>query len=132
LNSRPTRSECPINCAVEFLGDKWSLLIVREMIFKGQRTYGQLLEMDEGISTGTLAARVCKLEEDGVIVRRTRTDDKRSVSYSLTQKGKNLEPVLVEMVLWAADNEMPDLPKSAVDRLRKSRVFEPRYRNEQV
>jgi len=102
------------------------------MIFKGQRTYGQLLEMDEGISTGTLAARVCKLEKDGVIVRRTRTDDKRSVSYSLTQKGKNLEPVLVEMVLWAADNEMPDLPKSAVDRLRKSRVFEPRYRNEQV
>ena len=121
---RKARSECPLNCVVEFFGDKWSFLIVRDLLFYGRRTFSQLLGMDEGISTGTLASRIAKLEDDGLLDRHSSTEDKRSKSYTLTQKGKSLEPVLVEMVLWAADNEMPDLPKQAVEHLRQTRSFD--------
>lgn len=118
------RSSCPLNCAVEFFGDKWSLLIVREIFFKGKRTFSQLLGMEEGISTGTLTDRITTLQDKGIIDRKSHAGDKRSVDYSMTTKGKALEPVLVEMILWAADNEMQDLPKEAIDGLRQTRVFD--------
>jgi DNA-binding HxlR family transcriptional regulator len=94
------------------------------MFFKGRRTFGQLLGMEEGISTGTLTDRISMLDGKGVISRRPCKDDKRSVEYSLTSKGKRLEPVLVEMVLWVAENEMPDLPSDSVDSLRQTRIFD--------
>jgi len=122
---RKLRSYCPLNCAVEFFGDKWSLLIVREILFKGKRTFGQLLGMAEGISTGTLAGRISMLQDEGIISRKARTDDRRSVDYGLTAKGRDLEPVMVEMVLWAADYELPNLPRDAVEKLRQTRKFSP-------
>ncbi len=124
---RITRSGCPVNCIVEFFGDKWSLLIVRELMGKHVRTFSQLMSMKERISTGTLATRICKLQELGIIDRQSSPDDKRSADYSLTQKGKDLEPMMVEMVLWAADHEMPELPKNVIDNLRQTRMFDPRY-----
>ena len=122
---RITRSGCPVNCIVEFFGDKWSLLIVRELMGKHVRTFSQLMTMNERISTGTLSTRICKLQELGIIDRQSSLDDKRSADYSLTQKGKDLEPMMVEMVLWAADHEMPELPKNVVDNLRQTRMFDP-------
>lgn len=119
------RSGCPLNCALEFFGDKWSLLIVRELLFKGKRTFSQLLGMSEGISTGTLTGRVAMLRDDGIINRTSREDDRRSVDYGLTPKGKGLEPVIAEMILWAAENEMPGLPKDAVARLKRTRKLIP-------
>ena len=121
---RKPRSLCPLNCAVEFFGDKWSLLIVREIFFKGHRTFSQLLGMEEGISTGTLTDRITMLQDKGIIRRKSRKDDRRSVEYSLTSKGRALEPVLVEMVIWVANNEIPDIPSDAIANLRKTRVFD--------
>ncbi|MGR3343463.1 MAG: winged helix-turn-helix transcriptional regulator [Paracoccaceae bacterium] len=121
---RKLRSNCPLNCAVEFFGDKWSLLIVREIFFKGRRTFGQLLGMDEGISTGTLTDRITMLQKKGIISRKSRKDDRRSVDYNLTLKGKDLEPVLVEMVLWVASHEMTDIPEDLVKNLRPRHIFD--------
>lgn len=117
------RSKCPANCALELFGDKWSLLIVRDLIFYPVRSFGQLLKMEEGISTGTLSTRMATLLKRGIVCRKDRLDDKRAVEYRLSDKGRKLEPVLVEMILWVADNEMPDLPQDAVETLRQQRTL---------
>lgn len=99
------RSSCPLNASVEMLGDRWSLLIVRDMMIRGARTYKDFLEAEEGIATNILADRLRKLESDGIIVAGKDPADGRRVIYLLTAKGISLAPVLTEMVLWAADHE---------------------------
>jgi DNA-binding HxlR family transcriptional regulator len=108
---------------LEFFGDKWSLLIVRELLFYRIRSFGDLLRMPEGISTGTLTTRISILLDRGILCRRESSEDKRAVEYRLTEKGMRLEPMLVEMVLWAADNEMPDLPEKAVEYVREQKTL---------
>ncbi len=115
------RSQCPMNCALEFFGDKWSLLIVRDLLFFHVRSFGQLLKMDEGISTGTLSSRISMLLQRGIISRNDCLDDKRAIEYRLSDKGRELEPVLVEMILWVAEHEMTDLPPKAVANLKQAR-----------
>jgi DNA-binding HxlR family transcriptional regulator len=99
------RSGCPLNASVETLGDRWSLLIIRDMMLRGFRTYKEFLESHERIATNILADRLRKLEEDGVIATERDPSDGRKRIYSLTAKGIDLAPVLAEMVLWAAAHE---------------------------
>ena len=99
------RSECPLNASVEMLGDRWSLLIVRDMMLRGFRTYKEFMECYEGIATNILADRLRKLVANGIIVAETDPADGRRLIYSLTAKGIDLAPVLTEMVLWAAAHE---------------------------
>lgn len=99
------RSSCPLNASVEMLGDRWSLLIVRDMMIRGARTYKALLEGDEGIATNILADRLQKLEANGIIVTQPDPADGRRVIYRLTAKGIDLAAVLTEMVLWADAHE---------------------------
>jgi DNA-binding HxlR family transcriptional regulator len=99
------RSECPLNASVEMLGDRWSLLIVRDMMLRGFRSYKQFMECYEGIATNILADRLRKLVAYGIIRTQTDPADGRKVVYELTQKGIDLAPVLTEMVLWAAAHE---------------------------
>ena len=99
------RSGCPLNASVEMLGDRWSLLIVRDMILQGARTYKAFLECYEGIATNILADRLRKLAAYGIITTEPDPSDRRKVIYSLTKKGIDLAPVLTEMVLWAAAHE---------------------------
>ena len=99
------RSGCPLNASVEMLGDRWSLLIIRDMMLQGSRTYKEFLECYEGIATNILADRLRKLQAYGIIVARPDPKDARKVIYSLTSKGIDLAPVLTEMVLWAAAHE---------------------------
>jgi DNA-binding HxlR family transcriptional regulator len=99
------RSECPLNASVEMLGDRWSLLIVRDMMLRGFRSYKQFMECYEGIATNILADRLRKLVAYGIIKTQTDPADGRKVVYQLTQKGIDLAPVLTEMVLWAAAHE---------------------------
>ncbi|MFZ0299639.1 MAG: helix-turn-helix domain-containing protein [Candidatus Sulfotelmatobacter sp.] len=102
----PTRrSRCPLNASVEMLGDRWSLLIIREMLLRGARTYKTFLECYEGIATNILADRLRKLTADGIITTKPDPSDGRKVVYLLTRKGIDLAPVLTEMVLWAAAHE---------------------------
>jgi len=99
------RSGCPLNASVEMLGDRWSLLIVRDMMLQGARTYKAFLECYEGIATNILADRLRKLAAYGIITTEPDPSDRRKVIYSLTKKGIDLAPVLTEMVLWAAAHE---------------------------
>lgn len=88
------------------LGDRWSLLILRDMMLRGFRTYKQFLEDSyEGIATNILADRLRKLEAYGIIAAKPDQSDGRKLIYSLTEKGIDLAPVLTEMVLWAARHE---------------------------
>jgi DNA-binding HxlR family transcriptional regulator len=87
------------------LGDRWSLLIIRDMLLRGFRTYKQFLESDEGIATNILADRLHRLEAHGILTIKRDPSDGRKVLYTLTPKGIDLAPVLAEMVLWAASHE---------------------------
>jgi DNA-binding HxlR family transcriptional regulator len=99
------RSECPLNASVEMLGDRWSLLIIRDMMLRGFRSYKQFMECYEGIATNILADRLRKLVSYGILATEPDPSDGRKVTYSLTRKGIDLAPVLTEMVLWAAAHE---------------------------
>ncbi len=99
------RSECPLNASVEMLGDRWSLLIIRDMMLRGFRSYSQFLECSEGIATNILADRLRKLAAYGIITTQPDPSDGRKSIYLLTAKGIDLAPVLTEMVLWAAAHE---------------------------
>ena len=94
------RSLCPINLALELIGDKWSLLIVRDLAFANKRHYRELLQSEEGISSNILAERLARLVEAGVL---TKTDDpshKQKAIYSLTPMGIDLLPVLASIGIW--------------------------------
>lgn len=95
------RSNCPVNFGLENFGDKWSLLIIRDMVFWGKRTYGEFLRSDEGIATNILAVRLASLEKEGIISKSPHPADKRKDIYSLTEKGLDLIPLLVEIVAWS-------------------------------
>lgn len=87
------------------LGDRWSLLIIRDMMLRGFRSYREFLECYEGIATNILADRLRKLVAHGIITAEPDASDGRKTIYSLTAKGIDLAPVLTEMVLWAAAHE---------------------------
>ena len=95
------RSNCPVNFGLETFGDKWSLLIVRDIVFWGKKTYGDFLNSDEGIATNILASRLAQLEDNGIIRREKSPTDKRKDMYSLTANGMELIPLLVEIVAWS-------------------------------
>jgi DNA-binding HxlR family transcriptional regulator len=99
------RSECPLNASVEMLGDRWSLLIIRDMMLRGFRSYKEFMECYEGIATNILADRLRKLIANGMITAEPDPTDGRKLIYFLTTKGIDLAPVLTEMVLWASRHE---------------------------
>lgn len=104
------RSGCPLNASVEILGDRWSLLIIRDMMLRGAKTFKDFLGGYEKIATNVLADRLKRLEGFGVIRGAKDARDGRKVNYVLTQKGIDLAPVLTEMVLWAAAHEETENP----------------------
>ena len=99
------RSECPLNASVEMLGDRWSLLIIRDMMLRGFCSYKEFLQCYEGIATNILGDRLHKLVSYGILTSEPDPLDGRKLIYSLTAKGIDLAPVLTEMVLWAAAHE---------------------------
>ena len=101
-NRKKYRSNCPINFAQETFGDKWSLLIIRDLMFAGKKYYGEFLSSDEKISTNILADRLEKLEGDGLITKATDKENNSKKIYALTQKGVDLLPMLLEMIAWSA------------------------------
>jgi DNA-binding HxlR family transcriptional regulator len=95
------RSHCPVNYGLEAIGDRWALLILRDMIFRGKRTYGEFLKSEEGFATNILASRLEHLLEAGILRRDKDETDGRKDIYSLTEKGLDLIPLIFEMVLWS-------------------------------
>ena len=95
------RSDCPISCSLDIWGDKWSLLIIRDLMFAKECTYGDFLKSPEGIATNILASRLLVLEENKIIEKLNHPDSKAKVLYKLTKKGVDLLPILIEIHLWA-------------------------------
>lgn len=98
------RSDCPISSALDVLGDKWSLLIIRDLLTHGPRTYTQLLESPEHISTNILAARLHLLACIGLIERTNPEAAARNNAFRLTQSGAALRPVLEALGKWASSH----------------------------
>jgi len=118
------RSDCPINYVIELLGDKWSLLIIRDIIFEGKSSYNEFLASREKIATNMLASRLVSLEENGFIKKVPKSTSKARHTYMLTPMAIDLIPLFVEMILWSAkytplavpQNRRADLQKAQADR----------------
>lgn len=96
------RSDCPISFSLDVLGDKWALLIVRDMVFAGKSTYGEFLQSEEKMATNILANRLATLESQGVVTKEVAADKKSKFTYRLTEKGLDLLPLVMEITLWGA------------------------------
>jgi DNA-binding HxlR family transcriptional regulator len=103
------RSNCPINLALEVFGDKWSLMIVRDIMLANKKNFRQLLVSDEKIASNILSTRLAMLEEAGVLAKERDPLNKLKFIYSLTKKGLDLFPILVELSRWAVKHEPVDL-----------------------
>lgn len=117
------RSECPISCSLDILGDKWSLLIIRDLMFHHKNTYGEFLKSEEHIATNILASRLLALEENGILLKSEHPDSKSKYLYRLTKKGMDLMPIIVEMYLWADQFlEVPSDMKAFFNDAKKDKV----------
>lgn len=115
------RSGCPISLALELFGDPWTLLIVRDVMFKARRTFREFQDAGEGMASNILADRLGRLEQAGILSSEPDPTDARRVLYGLTPKGADLAPVLVELVLWSARHGETDAPPAVVRAMRTQR-----------
>jgi DNA-binding HxlR family transcriptional regulator len=109
-NKEALRSHCAVNYGVELFGDRWSLLIIRDIVFAGKKTYGAFLKSEEGIATNVLASRLAFLEAQGILSKAPSLEDGRKDVYTLTEKGLDLIPIMLSIVVWSAQHD----PKSYV------------------
>lgn len=117
------RSDCPINFSLEILGDTWSLLILRDIIYFGKRTFNEFLASDEHIAPNILAARLRQLQGDGLLVKNPHPQDKRKEVYELTEDGLDLIPVLLELATWGAKHvSQKSLPHEWLNAVRSRRA----------
>lgn len=114
------RSNCSIAYSLDYLGDKWVLLILRDLIFTNKSSYGDFLNSDEKIATNILADRLKLLEANGFIRSTVSPEKKNKFIYSLTEKGIDLIPVIVELMIWGAKYDSSDV-KDVVKKLKEDK-----------
>ena len=112
MRRRQRKSDCPVHFALEVFGDAWTLLIIRDLMFKGRTSYTDFLRAEEGIATNVLADRLVRLEEDGIIERASASGRGSANRYRLTARGIDLLPIMLEIIGWSATYD----PKTAADR----------------
>jgi DNA-binding HxlR family transcriptional regulator len=115
------RSGCPVSASLEVLGDRWSLLIVRDLMVRGYRTFRDFQTSGEGIATNILASRLRSLESAGVVCREADEEDGRRGFYRLTEKGIDLAPTMLELLLWGARHEKTLMPPQLVEMMTSRR-----------
>ena len=121
------RSTCIIASALDLIGDKWSLLIIRDMLMHQKKTYKEMIASEEGIATNLLSARLKLLESLEVITKRKLPKNKKENIYLLTEKGISMAPIIMELVLWSDKYVRPYNPEMnayETDNLDKSRFIE--------
>lgn len=101
-SSADCRSHCPINFVLETFGDKWTLLIVRDLMFKGKSSFGEFLESQEKIATNILSDRLKRLEAHGIIDKSVDASNRSKLNYCLTEKGRDLLPIMLEITAWSS------------------------------
>jgi DNA-binding HxlR family transcriptional regulator len=108
------RCDCPFTSALDIVGDKWILVIIKQMLIEGKETFKDFTEADEAIATNILSAKLKFLEEVGLIIKTQRPDNKKTNLYLLTEKGLALSPVLVELATWS-DRHLRDIHPTIVN-----------------
>ena len=113
---------CPIRNVLSGLGDKWSLLILRDLMFSGKQSYSELQNSDEKVATNILSSRLEQLEKDGLISKRPDLQDRRKKIYALTEAGQDMLPIMLEMMVWS-DKYDPEtnVPKPFIERIKLDR-----------
>ena len=96
------RSDCPISCSLDIFGDKWSLLIIRDIMLREKMSYSEFLNSEEKIATNILVSRLQALEAEKILVKEVSPANKSKYVYSLTQKGADLLPIVIEIMDWGA------------------------------
>ncbi|MHA4738199.1 winged helix-turn-helix transcriptional regulator [Dyadobacter sp. MSC1_007] len=96
------RSDCPISCSLDVFGDKWSLLIIRDIMLRGKVSYSEFLASEEKIASNILVNRLTVLEAEKILVKEVSPANKSKFLYSLTQKGADLLPIVIEIMDWGA------------------------------
>lgn len=109
------RSTCPISTALELIGDRWTLLVIRDLMFAGKRHFREFLQSEESIASNVLADRLNALVENRLITRQGDPTHAQKAIYSLTEKGLELLPVLVAMSAWAQKHDPKTRRPEAVD-----------------
>lgn len=99
------RSGCPVSVSLEVFGDRWSLLIVRDLMVRGYRTFKEFQNSGEGIATNILADRLERLQRAAIVSAEVDPEDARRVNYRLTEKGIDLAPVMLELLIWGSRHE---------------------------
>jgi DNA-binding HxlR family transcriptional regulator len=102
-------------------GDRWSLLVIRDLMVRGFRTFKEFEESGEGIATNILADRLQKLEAAGIITAEAEETDGRKVNYRLTEKGIDLAPVLLDLLIWGARHEETGAPCALITKMENNR-----------
>ena len=115
------RSGCPVNISLEVFGDRWSLLIVRDLMVRGFRTFQDFVDSGEGLATNILADRLKKLQRSGIVNGERDEDDRRRINYRLTEKGIDLAPVMLELLIWGAQHEQTGAPPALIAEMAKNR-----------
>jgi DNA-binding HxlR family transcriptional regulator len=115
------RSGCPVSVSLDLFGDRWSLIVVRDLMVRGYRTFREFQHAGEGVATNILSDRLHKLEAAGILTAEPAEDDGRSTHYRLTSKGIALAPVLLELLIWAAHHEDTAAPCSFIAHLEQNR-----------
>jgi DNA-binding HxlR family transcriptional regulator len=115
------RSGCPVNVSLEMLGDRWSLLVIRDLMVRGHRTFKEFQQAGEGIATNILADRLQKLVAVDIISTEQSPEDRRSIHYRLTEKGIDLAPVLLDLLIWGARHEKTAAPRAVINHLEANR-----------
>jgi DNA-binding HxlR family transcriptional regulator len=110
MASHEPRSYCPINLSLEIFGDAWTLLVLRDMMFAGKRHFRELLQSDERISSNILADRLARLVEHGVLTKSDDPTHKQKAIYTLTERGIELLPIVVQIGAWGS-RWVPDAKK---------------------
>lgn len=115
------RSACPVSISLDIFGDRWSLLIVRDLMVRGYRTFKEFQKSGEGIATNVLSERLERLEGAGIIAAEADEGDHRRVNYRLTGKGIDLAPAMLELLIWGARHERTAAPCALIDNMERNR-----------
>jgi len=116
------RSQCPISYVLDIFGDKWTLLVIRDLLIFGKRTYGEISSSDEKIATNILADRLAVLEQEGIIIKEKDKEKGSRFIYSITQKGVDLLPVIIEMIRWSATYDTDTkVPPQMIEKVKNER-----------
>ena len=117
------RSGCPVSVSLEIFGDRWSLLIIRDLMVRGFRTFKQFQDSGEGIASNILSERLERLQAEDIISAEPEKSDGRRVNYRLTAKGIDLAPVLLDLLIWGAKHEETGIPCGRIAKMAKNREW---------